>query len=259
MSDRVVGKSGLVVGALGVVYGDIGTSPLYAFKEAFTEETHVLEVDQINVFGVCSLAFWSLVLIISIKYLYFVMKADNHGEGGILALTSLVMKKNQKVVKAGALVTLGVFGTALLYGDGIITPAISVLSAVEGMETINESFKDWVIPIAVVILIGLFLVQRRGTGAVGKVFGPIMVVWFLVLGVLGARWIAHEPAIFQSINPIWALRFFEHESLKAFLSLGSIFLVVTGGEALYADMGHFGRKPIAVVWYSLVLPGLLLN
>ncbi len=259
MSDRAVGKSGLVVGALGVVYGDIGTSPLYAFKEAFTEETHVLEVDQINVFGVCSLAFWSLVLIISIKYLYFVMKADNHGEGGILALTSLVMKKNQKVVKAGALVTLGVFGTALLYGDGIITPAISVLSAVEGMETINESFKDWVIPIAVVILIGLFLVQRRGTGAVGKVFGPIMVVWFLVLGVLGARWIAHEPAIFQSINPIWALRFFEHESLKAFLSLGSIFLVVTGGEALYADMGHFGRKPIAVGWYCLVLPALLLN
>ncbi len=247
------------MGALGVVYGDIGTSPLYAFKEAFTEETHVLEVDQINVFGVCSLAFWSLVLIISIKYLYFVMKADNHGEGGILALTSLVMKKNQKVVKAGALVTLGVFGTALLYGDGIITPAISVLSAVEGMETINESFKDWVIPIAVVILIGLFLVQRRGTGAVGKVFGPIMVVWFLVLGVLGARWIAHEPAIFQSINPIWALRFFEHESLKAFLSLGSIFLVVTGGEALYADMGHFGRKPIAVGWYCLVLPALLLN
>ena len=259
MSDRAVGKSGLVVGALGVVYGDIGTSPLYAFKEAFTEETHVLEVDQINVFGVCSLAFWSLVLIISIKYLYFVMKADNHGEGGILALTSLVMKKNQKVVKAGALVTLGVFGTALLYGDGIITPAISVLSAVEGMETINKSFKDWVIPIAVVILIGLFLVQRRGTGAVGKVFGPIMVVWFLVLGVLGARWIAHEPAIFQSINPIWALRFFEHESLKAFLSLGSIFLVVTGGEALYADMGHFGRKPIAVGWYCLVLPALLLN
>ena len=259
MSDRAVGKSGLVVGALGVVYGDIGTSPLYAFKEAFTEETHVLEVDQINVFGVCSLAFWSLVLIISIKYLYFVMKADNHGEGGILALTSLVMKKNQKIVKAGALVTLGVFGTALLYGDGIITPAISVLSAVEGMETINESFKDWVIPIAVVILIGLFLVQRRGTGAVGKVFGPIMVVWFLVLGVLGVRWIVQEPAIIQSINPIWALRFFEHESLKAFLSLGSIFLVVTGGEALYADMGHFGRKPIAVGWYCLVLPALVLN
>ena len=253
------GKGALVIGALGVVYGDIGTSPLYAFEEAFTEDTHVLTVDRINVFGVCSLAFWALLLIISIKYLYFVMKADNHGEGGILALTSLVMKKNQKVLKAGALVTLGVFGTALLYGDGIITPAISVLAAVEGMKKVNPAFTDWVIPIAVVILIGLFLVQKRGTGAVGKVFGPIMVVWFSVLAILGIRWIAHQPEILQSINPIWALRFFEHESGKAFLSLGSIFLVVTGGEALYADMGHFGRKPIAVGWYGIVLPALLLN
>jgi len=259
MSEHAVGKSALVVGALGVVYGDIGTSPLYAFREAFTEESHVLAVDRINVFGVCSLAFWALVIIISIKYLFFVMRADNHGEGGILALTSLVMKKNQKVIKAGALVTLGVFGTALLYGDGIITPAISVLSAVEGIQEVNESFKDWVVPIAVVILIGLFLVQRRGTGAVGKVFGPIMVVWFVVLAVLGLRWIAHQPEIIQSINPIWAVRFFQYESSKAFLSLGSIFLVVTGGEALYADMGHFGRRPIAVGWYALVLPALVLN
>ena len=253
------GKGALVIGALGVVYGDIGTSPLYAFREAFTEDSHLLTVDRTNVFGVCSLAFWALVVIISIKYLYFVMKADNHGEGGILALTSLVMKKNQKVVKAGALVTLGVFGTALLYGDGIITPAISVLSAVEGMEVVNSSFTNWVVPIAVVILIGLFLVQKRGTGAVGKVFGPIMVVWFAVLAILGIRWIANQPEIIQSINPVWAYRFFEYESSKAFLSLGSIFLVVTGGEALYADMGHFGRKPIAVGWYSLVLPALLLN
>ena len=260
MSEQhAAGKGALVIGALGVVYGDIGTSPLYAFKEAFTEETHELAVDKINVYGVCSLAFWALIIIISIKYLFFVMRADNHGEGGILALTSLVMKKNQKVLKAGALVTLGVFGTALLYGDGIITPAISVLSAVEGMEEVNESFADWVVPIAVVILIGLFLVQRRGTGAVGRVFGPIMVIWFSVLAILGVRWIIHEPAIFQSVNPVWALRFFEHESMKAFLSLGSIFLVVTGGEALYADMGHFGRKPIAVGWYCLVLPALLLN
>ena len=260
MSEQhAVRKGALVVGALGVVYGDIGTSPLYAFKEAFTEESHLLEVDRINVFGVCSLAFWALIIIISIKYLFFVMRADNHGEGGILALTSLVMKKNQKVVKAGALVTLGVFGTALLYGDGIITPAISVLSAVEGIQEVNASFKDWVVPIAVVILIGLFLVQRRGTGAVGKVFGPIMVVWFIVLAVLGLRWIAHQPEIIQSMNPIWAVRFFQYESSKAFLSLGSIFLVVTGGEALYADMGHFGRRPIAVGWYSLVLPALVLN
>jgi len=253
------GQGALVVGALGVVYGDIGTSPLYAFKETFTEKTHELVVDQVNVYGVCSLAFWALVLIISVKYLSFVMKADNHGEGGILALTSLVMKKNQKVVKAGALVTLGVFGTALLYGDGIITPAISVLSAVEGLEEVSSSFEAWVIPIAVVILVGLFSVQKRGTGAVGKVFGPIMVVWFIVIAVMGLRHVIDHPGIFQSVNPIWAVRFFEHESLKAFLALGSIFLVVTGGEALYADMGHFGRKPIAIGWYSLVLPALLLN
>ncbi|MGB8858379.1 MAG: potassium transporter Kup [Ilumatobacteraceae bacterium] len=256
---HAAGKGGLVIGALGVVYGDIGTSPLYAFKEAFTEDSHLLTVDRINVFGVCSLAFWSLVVIISIKYLYFVMKADNHGEGGILALTSLVMKKNQKVLKAGALVTLGVFGTALLYGDGIITPAISVLSAVEGIEEVNSSLTDWVVPIAVVILIGLFLVQKRGTGAVGKVFGPIMIVWFTVLAVLGLRWIVEQPAIIESINPIWIVRFFRHESSTAFLSLGAIFLVVTGGEALYADMGHFGRRPIAVGWYCMVLPSLLLN
>jgi len=257
--NAAVGQGALVVGALGVVYGDIGTSPLYAFREAFTEKAHVLEVDQINVFGVCSLAFWALVMIISIKYLYFVMKADNHGEGGILALTSLVMKRKGSVAKAGLLVSLGVFGTALLYGDGIITPAISVLSAVEGLNEVSTSFEAWIIPIAVVILIGLFSVQRRGTGAVGKVFGPIMIVWFTVIAVLGIRQIVNAPEIFQSINPIWAVRFFEHQSLKAFLSLGSIFLVVTGGEALYADMGHFGRKPIATGWYVLVLPALLLN
>jgi KUP system potassium uptake protein len=252
-------RGALVVGALGVVYGDIGTSPLYAFKEAFTEKTHVLAVDRINVFGVCSLAFWALILIISVKYLYFVMRADNRGEGGILALTSLVMMRRSKVAKAGLLVSLGVFGTALLYGDGIITPAISVLSAVEGLEEVNRSFEDWVIPIAIVILIGLFVVQKRGTGAVGRVFGPIMIVWFSVLAVLGLRQLAHGAEIIQSINPVWALRFFRHDSGHAFLSLGSIFLVVTGGEALYADMGHFGRKPIMAGWYAMVLPALLLN
>ena len=254
-----VKRSALVVGALGVVYGDIGTSPLYAFREAFTEEAHVLTVDRINVFGVCSLAFWALVMIISLKYLFFVMKADNRGEGGILALTSLVMPRKGAVVKAGLLVSLGVFGTALLYGDGMITPAISVLSAVEGLNEVSTSFERWVIPIAVVILIGLFSVQKRGTGAVGKVFGPIMIVWFVVLAVLGLRHIVHAPEIFESINPVWAVRFFQHQSGEAFLALGSIFLVVTGGEALYADMGHFGRKPIAVGWYILVLPALVLN
>jgi KUP system potassium uptake protein len=254
-----VGTAALALGALGVVYGDIGTSPLYALKEAFTEKSHVLTVDRINVFGVCSLAFWSLIIIISIKYLMFVMRADNRGEGGILALTSLVMPRRRQVAKAGLLVTLGVFGTALLYGDGIITPAISVLSAVEGLEEVSTSFENWVIPIAIVILIGLFLVQSRGTGTVGKVFGPVMMLWFASLALLGVSHIVDAPGIIASVNPVHAVRFFTHESGKAFLSLGSIFLVVTGGEALYADMGHFGRRPIAVGWYGMVLPSLLLN
>jgi KUP system potassium uptake protein len=254
------GTAALTLGALGVVYGDIGTSPLYALKEAFTEKQHVLQVDETNIFGVCSLAFWSLVIIISIKYLLFVMRADNRGEGGILALTALVMpRKGSKVAKAGLLVSLGVFGTALLYGDGIITPAISVLSAVEGLEEVSTSFEQWVIPIAIVILLGLFLVQSRGTGAVGKVFGPVMMVWFATIAVLGASHIIDEPGIIRSINPLYAIEFFGNETTKAFLSLGSIFLVVTGGEALYADMGHFGRKPIAFGWYGMVLPSLLLN
>ncbi|MEY2966422.1 MAG: hypothetical protein RLY50_472, partial [Actinomycetota bacterium] len=256
-----VGTVALALGALGVVYGDIGTSPLYALKEAFTEEGHVLAVDRINVFGVSSLAFWSLLIIISVKYLMFVMRASNHGEGGILALTALVMppKGRQNTARAGILVTLGVFGTALLYGDGVITPAISVLSAVEGLEAVSSSFESWVLPIAVVILVGLFSVQRRGTGAVGRVFGPIMMVWFATLALLGVSKIIAAPEIIQSINPVHAVRFFTHESKNAFLSLGSIFLVVTGGEALYADMGHFGRRPIMWGWYGMVLPSLLLN
>ena len=249
----------LTLGALGVVYGDIGTSPLYSLKEAFTEKSHVLAVDRVNVYGVCSLAFWALVIIISIKYLLFVMRADNHGEGGILALTALVMpKRGRRIEKAGLLVGLGVFGTALLYGDGIITPAISVLSAVEGLEEVSTSFSDWVIPIAIVILVGLFAVQSRGTGTVGKVFGPIMMLWFATIALLGLSHIKDNPGIIASINPTYALHYFTHESWKAFLSLGSIFLVVTGGEALYADMGHFGRKPITLGWYGMVLPSLLL-
>ena len=255
-----VGTTALALGALGVVYGDIGTSPLYSLKEAFTEESHVLAVDRINVFGVCSLAFWSLLIIISVKYLMLVMRADNRGEGGILALTALVMpRRGRNMEKAGILVALGVFGTALLYGDGIITPAISVLSAVEGLEVVSTSFTSWVIPIAIVIIVGLFLVQSRGTGAVGKVFGPVMIVWFATIALLGISKIVHAPEIFQSVNPYYAVQFFTHESGKAFLSLGSIFLVVTGGEALYADMGHFGRKPIMIGWYGMVLPSLLLN
>ena len=254
------GTGMLALGALGVVYGDIGTSPLYALKETFTEKSHPMLVDNINVYGVCSLAFWALVIIISVKYLFLVMRADNRGEGGILALTALVMpKRGSTTAKAGLLVGLGVFGTALLYGDGIITPAISVLSAVEGLGEVSSSFDSWVIPIAVVILLGLFFVQSRGTGAVGKVFGPIMIIWFLTLAVLGLSKVWSEPGIIASVNPYYAVQYFTHETSRAFLSLGSIFLVVTGGEALYADMGHFGRKPITVGWYAIVLPALLLN
>ena len=250
---------GLVLGALGVVYGDIGTSPLYALPEAFTEEAHALTVDEINVYGISSLAFWSLSLIISVKYLFFVMRADNKGEGGILALTSLVMKRRTTAASgAGLLVGLGVFGTALLYGDGVITPAISVLSAVGGLERVSPSLENWVMPIAIVILVALFSVQKRGTGVVGRVFGPIMVVWFSTIALLGLNQVVREPKVLQSVNPLWVLRYFEHETGHAFLALGSIFLVVTGGEALYADMGHFGRKPIMRGWYRVVFPALLL-
>ncbi len=251
----------LALGALGVVYGDIGTSPLYAVREAFNGAGHTMPADPTNAYGICSLAFWSLIAIISVKYLTFVMRADNKGEGGILALTSLVMRRrgSPQVAKAGLLVTLGIFGTALLYGDGVITPAISVLSAVEGLEEVSSAFDAFVIPIAIVILVLLFVVQRRGTGAMGAVFGPVMVIWFATLGLLGLSRIVDAPGIIESINPVYAVRYFRHEGMSAFLSLGSIFLVVTGGEALYADMGHFGRRPIMIGWYGMVLPSLVLN
>jgi KUP system potassium uptake protein len=250
------GPAALALGALGVVFGDIGTSPLYAFREAFEHQD--LEVTTTNALGVASIAFWALVIIISVKYLALVMRADNHGEGGILALTALVMPR-ERSAKTGALVLLGVFGTALLYGDGLITPAISVLSAVEGFEVASSAFEDWVLPLACAILVGLFMAQRRGTGTVGRVFGPVMVVWFVVLVVLGLAHVLDHPSVVQAVNPINIVHFFAAEPGKAFLALGSIFLVVTGGEALYADMGHFGRRSITLAWYGLVLPGLLLN
>jgi KUP system potassium uptake protein len=250
------GSAALALGALGVVFGDIGTSPLYAFREAFEHQD--LEVTTTNALGVASIAFWALVIIISVKYLALVMRADNHGEGGILALTALVMP-GSRAAKTGSLVLLGVFGTALLYGDGLITPAISVLSAVEGFEVASSAFEDWVLPLSCAILVGLFMVQRRGTGTVGRVFGPVMVVWFGVLGVLGLGHVIDHPSVVQAVNPVNIVHFFAAEPGKAFLALGSIFLVVTGGEALYADMGHFGRRTIATAWYGLVLPGLLLN
>ncbi len=249
----------LAFGALGIVFGDIGTSPLYAFRETFHHAD--LEVTKATAFGAASVAFWALVIVICLKYLATVMRADNHGEGGILALTSLVIPPEGQVVSrvAAGVVTLGVFGTALLYGDGLITPAISVLSAVEGFEVATPAFERWVIPIAVVILVALFVIQRRGTAGIAKVFSPVMVVWFVVIGVLGINQIRQAPEVMRAISPTYAVDLFVQHPWKAFIALGSIFLVVTGGEALYADMGHFGRGPITLAWYVLVLPGLILN
>ncbi len=246
----------LSMGALGIVYGDIGTSPLYAFRESF--EGHELAVNPVGVVGACSLVVWSLIIIISIKYLALVMRADNKGEGGILALTALL---GRSVPSKSLLVmtTLGIFGTALLYGDGMITPAISVLSAVEGLEVAAPSLHPWIIPLSVTILAALFLVQRRGTAGIGRVFGPIMVVWFAVLALLGLQKIVANPDILRALNPIYTIDLFRVYGFKGFLALGSIFLVVTGGEALYADMGHFGRSPIRISWFSLVFPALVLN
>ncbi len=255
-----IGTTTLSLGALGVVFGDIGTSPLYSIRETFTEHNHQMTIDTINTYGVSSLAFWALIIVISVKYLMFVMRADNHGEGGILALTALVMpKRGEQGRRTTALVALGIFGTALLYGEGIITPAISVLSAVEGLGEVSPVFDQWIIPIAIAIIAGLFFAQSKGTAAVGQVFGPVMVVWFSTLAILGLIHIIDNPAIIQSVNPYYAFQYFTHESGKAFLSLGSIILVVTGGEALYADMGHFGRRPIMIAWYAIVLPALVLN
>jgi KUP system potassium uptake protein len=250
----------LALGALGVVYGDIGTSPLYAFRESFHHE-HGIAVSPDNVLGILSLIFWSLIIIISIKYIFFVMRADNHGEGGILALTTLItpMRNVERHSSRWLLILLGLFGTALLYGDGIITPAISVLSAVEGLEVATPFFGPYIVPITIIILIGLFAFQSGGTERVGKIFGPITLLWFALLAVLGLWWIAREPGVLAAINPLRAYHFFQENGINGFLVLGSVFLVVTGGEALYADMGHFGKSPIRLAWFTAALPALLLN
>lgn len=249
----------LSLGALGVVYGDIGTSPLYAFRESFAARD--VSPGPQNILGVLSLIVWSLVIVISIKYLVFVMRADHNGEGGILALTALIPRSGDYHGKGRrrVLVLLGLFGTALLYGDGMITPAISVLSAVEGISVVTEALDPLIIPIAIAILVGLFSFQRRGTGAVGAVFGPIMVGWFVVLGVLGIAGIMRDPSVLAALSPTYAVAFFATNGFTGVLVLGAVFLVVTGGEALYADLGHFGRKPIQTAWFAVVLPGLLLN
>ena len=247
----------LSLAALGVVYGDIGTSPLYALRESFR---HQVGPTPDNVLGVLSLIFWSLVVVITVKYLVFVMRADNNGEGGILALTSLVAPTHAKR-RSGLwlLLLLGLFGTALLYGDGMITPAISVLSAVEGLNVATPVLTPFVLPITIAILVGLFLFQRRGTGGVGRVFGPVTLLWFATLAVLGVSQIVRQPGVLWALDPLQAVGFFLRNGAQGFLVLGSVFLVVTGGEALYADMGHFGRRPIRLAWFTVVLPGLLLN
>jgi KUP system potassium uptake protein len=253
-------KWGLMLAALGIVYGDIGTSPLYAIKECFSPESvHHVEPTAANVLGVLSLVFWSLTMVVSIKYLTFVMRADNEGAGGILALLALVPPKEGKRDGRPLLLPLVLFGAALLYGDGVITPAISVLSAVEGLQEAATSLKPVIVPLTCGILIGLFLVQKRGTGGVGAVFGPLMMVWFLLISLLGIRAIAHNPSVFAAINPVYAVRFFVENNGHGFLILGSVVLCITGGEALYADMGHFGRRPIRTSWFAIVFPALLLN
>jgi len=249
----------LAVAALGVVYGDIGTSPIYALRECFFGE-HRIEPTPANVLGVLSLITWALILVITVKYLLYIMRADNRGEGGIIALVALL---NPWRVRRGStryiLMMMGLFGGALLYGDGAITPAISVLSAVEGLQVATPALQRYVIPITVVILVGLFAAQRRGTGGLGALFGPGMALWFTVLAALGVYGIVQNPSVLQAVNPWIAVEFFLRNGLAGFVVLGSIFLVVTGGEALYADMGHFGRKPIRLAWFVLVLPALLLN
>jgi KUP system potassium uptake protein len=251
----------LSLGALGVVYGDIGTSPLYALRECF-HSVHGVAATPGNVLGILSLIFWSLVIVISIKYLVFVMRADNRGEGGILALMSLVrpMSRSGKTsFHRGTLIALGLFGAALLYGDGMITPAISVLSAVEGLEVAAPGLTPYVVPLTVVVLIILFVVQRVGTAKVGAMFGPVMMVWFFVIAALGVPHIIEEPHVLLAVIPTHAVRFFIENQMHGFLVLGAVFLCVTGGEALYADMGHFGARPIRIAWFTLVFPALLLN
>ena len=249
----------LSLAALGVVYGDIGTSPIYALRESL-HGAHGVNASPENVLGVLSLIFWSLILVISIKYLGFIMRADNNGEGGIIALTALVIPSHGEPKGfPKVLVLAGLFGAALLYGDSMITPAISVLSAVEGLEVATPFFTPYVIPITVVILVGLFSIQSKGTALVGSFFGPIVLVWFLTLGALGVLHLADSPEVIRALNPVYGAQFFIRNGIRGFLVLGSVFLVVTGGEALYADMGHFGRFPIRLMWFAVVLPALLLN
>ena len=248
----------LTLGAIGVVYGDIGTSVLYAMKEVFGSG-HVPFTRE-NIFGILSIFFWTLTVIVSVKYVVLVLRADNHGEGGLVAMLALASQSvKDKPALRRVLLLVGIFGTCLFYGDGVITPAISVLSAVEGLEIISPAFKKYVIPITLVILFGLFAVQKRGTAGIGKFFGPITVVWFAVIALLGLVHIVDNPSILWAVSPTYALGFIWNNPGTTFIILGAVVLCVTGGEALYADMGHFGKKPIRVAWFSIVMPSLTLN
>jgi len=248
----------LMLGAIGVVYGDIGTSPLYAMKESFLG-AHSVELSAAHVYGVLSLVFWSVTLLVSIKYVMIIMRADNKGEGGSLALLALVSRSVQGTRTSFFVLVLGVFAAALFYGDSMITPAMSVLGALEGLTLAAPKLEAYVVPLTVAILAGLFIIQRRGTTSVGKLFGPIMVLWFVTLAVLGAIAIAKNPSILFALSPTYAVEFFMTDRLRAFLTLGTVVLAVTGAEALYADMGHFGREPIRRTWFFFVLPALMLN
>jgi KUP system potassium uptake protein len=248
----------LALAALGVVYGDIGTSPLYAMRECFHSQ-HGIQVTPTNVMGVLSLIFWSLTLIVSVKYVAYVLRADNKGEGGILSLMALASGPLRGTRVYPVLIALGVFGAALLYGDGMITPAISVLSAVEGLEIAAPGLEHLVIPVTIAILIGVFALQRRGTAGLGAIFGPIMLLWFGSLFAFGLYRTLEHPSVLASVNPLHAARFLAHNGTSGLLVIGAVVLVVTGGEALYADLGHFGRKPIRLAWYAVAMPGLLMN
>ena len=250
--------AGLGLGALGVVYGDIGTSPLYALRECFTG-VHSVPATHENILGVLSLVFWAINFVVSFKYIGFVMRADNQGEGGILSLLALVRPRGGVTGRHWGLVGLGLFGAALLYGDGIITPAVSVLGALEGVSVATPALGHTIPYVAALILGMLFWVQRRGTAGIGRIFGPIMVVWFVTIAVLGVRGIVLNPSVLRAVNPYYAVLFFADDGLTGFLILGSVVLAITGAEALYADMGHFGKRPIRLAWFGVALPALLLN
>ena len=250
----------LSLGAMGVVYGDIGTSPLYTLNTIFTAGTHAVPLNPANILGIVSLIFWSLMIVVSLKYIAFIMRADNRGEGGIMALMALALRKMEDKGKLrAALMLLGILGAALFYGDGIITPAISVLSAVEGLQVASPAFKTFVLPITIALLVALFVFERKGTASVGALFGPIMCLWFVTIAILGILNIVHEPGVLRALNPVYGLTFLQAAPWIGFLALGGVLLALTGAEALYADMGHFGRKPIQLAWFGLVLPALMLN